>query len=147
MRGRLRSSMVILSQYPLISAGNNYVLLNRNHKYLISRNVIMETIAVVSFNPFRSRPTHTDQPASISAGGCNCKRCTCPHAVELHSVRKDLSGHDHVFCSACDDICLTHTLPSLSQSRNPNFSPWSPLVHILYSISYRYIFYFVFCML
>jgi len=41
---------------------------------------------------------------------CTCSRCNCAHALDEHEKRTNALGYEQVFCRACNDICLTHTL-------------------------------------
>jgi hypothetical protein len=51
---------------------------------------------------------HMNQQISTASEACSCKRCTCPHpAGQYHSVRMNSLGKDQVFCSECNDICMT----------------------------------------
>jgi hypothetical protein len=66
---------------------------------------------MVSLNPFRSRSKFTSQTIRSLPNRCPCKRCNCPHAERLHSLRKYLTGtHYQVFCAACNDVCLAHSM-------------------------------------
>jgi len=66
---------------------------------------------MVSLNPFRSRSKSTRRTIRSLPNRCTCKRCNCPHAEELHSLRKYPTGtHYQVFCAACNDVCLAHSM-------------------------------------
>jgi len=76
---------------------------------------------------------HMNQQISTASEACSCKRCTCPHpAGQYHSVRMNSLGKDQVFCSECNDICMTDSrivwrirCPSyINQKKLVPFSYW-----------------------
>jgi hypothetical protein len=66
---------------------------------------------MVSVNSLRHSSKSTSGTIRNLPNRCPCKRCNCPHEEELHSLRKYPTGaHYQVFCAACDDVCLAHSL-------------------------------------
>jgi hypothetical protein len=59
-------------------------------------------------NIFRRRKPAVE--AQQEQARCTCARCNCPHELDVHEKRTNSLGYEQVYCRACNDICLTHSL-------------------------------------